>query len=93
MSGYGIATIIVEATETSGTRIQARVAVQHGRPVILTSAVVNANKWAQALEERPNVYVAHNTDELEHLITQLEREDRLMRDMQRDLLVSMDFGY
>ena len=40
MSGLGRASIIVEASEHSGTRIQARVAVEHGRPVILTDFVV-----------------------------------------------------
>lgn len=34
MSGYGLATVVVEAGETSGARAQARIAVEHGRPVI-----------------------------------------------------------
>jgi predicted Rossmann fold nucleotide-binding protein DprA/Smf involved in DNA uptake len=40
MSGYGMATVVVEAGEHSGARAQARMAVEHGRPVILTSAAV-----------------------------------------------------
>ena len=40
MSGLGRASVIVEAGEYSGTRIQARVGVEHGRPVILTDRVV-----------------------------------------------------
>lgn len=39
MSGYGLATIVVEAGEYSGSRIQARTAGEHGRPVILTDSV------------------------------------------------------
>jgi DNA processing protein len=58
MSGYGLATIVVEAGEHSGARIQARLAVEHGRPVILTSDVVERNAWAQALATRPGVAVA-----------------------------------
>lgn len=42
MSGYGRVTV-VEAGEHSGARIQARRAVAHGRPVILTELVVKAN--------------------------------------------------
>lgn len=42
MSGYGRATIVVEASEHSGARIQARQAVAHGRLVILTDLVVKA---------------------------------------------------
>lgn len=58
MSGYGIATVVVEAGEQSGARAQARMAVEHGRPVILTDLVVSKNTWAQALVNRPGVRVA-----------------------------------
>jgi DNA processing protein len=49
MSGYGLATIVVEAGELSGTRIQARLAGEHGRPVILTERVVEATSWGRGL--------------------------------------------
>ncbi len=58
MSGYGLATVVVEAGEHSGARVQARIAVEHGRPVILTDAVVKRNEWAQALLGRPGVHQA-----------------------------------
>ena len=62
MSGYGIATVVVEAGERSGARIQARLAVEHGRQVILTSQVVAGNQWARALVGRPGVHVASGVD-------------------------------
>lgn len=68
MSGYGRGTIVVEAGETSGTRIQARVAVGHGRPVILTDMVVKATDWAKALVGRPGVHVVTSTRELDETI-------------------------
>jgi DNA processing protein len=58
MSGYGLATVVVEAGERSGARVQARMAVEHGRPVILTELVVERNEWARALVSRPGVHVA-----------------------------------
>jgi DNA processing protein len=58
ISGYGLATVVVEAGEHSGARGQARIAVEHGRPVILTDAVVRQNEWAQEFLGRPGVYVA-----------------------------------
>ena len=58
MSGYGLATVVVEAGEQSGSRAQARIAVEHGRPVILTSLVVQRNAWARALVGRPGVHLA-----------------------------------
>ncbi|TPF86512.1 DNA-binding protein [Bifidobacterium sp. UTCIF-37] len=85
MSGYGIATVVVEANEYSGTRIQARQAQQHGRPVILRDTVAASTEWGRRLAGRPGVYVAstvsqvhdillrllHLGDELDHAIDQL----------------------
>lgn len=71
MSGLGRASVIVEAGERSGTRIQARVAVEHGRPVILTDAVVKATSWGQAMAHRPGVYVAGSTAEVMDLVADL----------------------
>ncbi|CAN5751989.1 hypothetical protein BH18ACT7_BH18ACT7_25690 [soil metagenome] len=64
MSGYGRATIVVEAGEHSGARIQARQAIAHGRPVILTDLVVKANEWSTDLIGQPGVHVASNTTEI-----------------------------
>lgn len=66
MSGLGLATIIAEAGETSGTRGQARDAMRHGRPVILAEAVAQGTAWGRDLADgtRSNVYVAHNSEDL-----------------------------
>ncbi|MFE6864498.1 DNA-processing protein DprA [Nocardia sp. NPDC057668] len=63
MSAYGFATIIVEAGEKSGTRIQAREAVAHGRPVILNETVIQATTWGRKLMNEPGVYVASSPQE------------------------------
>ena len=74
MSGYGLATVVVEAGEQGGSRAQARIAVKHGRPVILTSPVVERNDWARALVGRPGVHVAGRLqavlDIVDHLIAE-----------------------
>ena len=71
MSGYGLATVVVEAGERSGSRAQARIAVEHGRPVILTSLVVERNDWARALVGRPGVHVADRLQALLDVVDQL----------------------
>jgi DNA processing protein len=71
MSGFGRATVVVEAGEHSGARIQARKAVSHGRPVILTDLVVDANKWPADLLGRPGVHVAAGTAEIMSLIEKI----------------------
>lgn len=68
MSGYGLATIVIEASEHSGSRIQARVAGQHGRPVILTSDVVEFTSWGRDLVGNPNVFVASSISEMDDAV-------------------------
>lgn len=72
MSGYGLATAVVEAGETSGARAQARIAVEHGRQVILTDRVVGANEWAQKLIGRPGVHVAGSVAAVLDVVEQVE---------------------
>ncbi len=64
MSGMGLASVVVEAGEHSGARIQARVAVEHGRPVILTDLVVERTQWGRELSTRPGVFVASSITEV-----------------------------
>ena len=74
MSGYGLATVVVEAGEHSGARAQARMAVEHGRPVILTDLVVERNDWAQALVDRPGIHVASSLSSALDVVDQLIAE-------------------
>jgi DNA processing protein len=67
MSGYAAATVVVEAGQQSGARIQARLALQHGRPVVLTDRVIGL-EWATALARNPGVYVVRSTTELLHVV-------------------------
>ena len=71
MSGYGLATVVIEAGETSGARAQARMAVEHGRQVILTNQVVAQNQWAARLVGRPGVHVANSVDDVMHIVEQV----------------------
>lgn len=60
-----------EAGEHSGARIQARKAVSHGRPVILTDLVVDSNKWPSDLIGRPGVHVVSSTDEIMSVVDRI----------------------
>ncbi len=68
MSGYGLATVVVEAGEQSGARVQARLAVEHGRPAVLTRLVVERNEWAKALLGRPGIHVADDVRSIVSII-------------------------
>ena len=82
MSAYGRDTVVVEAGETSGARIQARMAVEHGRPVILSDAVVRSTAWGKALVGRPGVHVAATAPEallhIERLLADEQEVGRLL---------------
>ena len=65
--------VVVEASETSGARTATRLALAQGRPVFLTSTLVERQPWARQLAERPGTYVfdhaAEITTTLERLIS------------------------
>lgn len=85
MSGYGLATFVVEAGEHSGARAQARMAVEHGRPVILSDLVVASTDWGRRMVGRPGVTVATSIDEVtatvEEIRSQAERIDTALDEL------------
>lgn len=54
MSGLAAGTVIIEATQRSGARIQARRALAHGRPVFLARELLDQS-WARELAADPGV--------------------------------------
>jgi DNA processing protein len=51
MSGLALATVVVEAGRTSGARMQARMALYHGRAVFLLHSLVASHDWAREYVE------------------------------------------
>jgi DNA processing protein len=51
MSGLALATYVIEASETSGAKRQARAALEHGRTVFLPTALVRGHAWARKFAE------------------------------------------
>ena len=70
MSGMGLATVIVEATHTSGARVQARLALAQGRPVFLREALLEQG-WARELAARPGVHVFDDADQVTATVERL----------------------
>lgn len=63
MSGYGRATIVVGASEKSGTRHQAKAAVGHSRGLILTPQVAYETSWGRKFVAANLAQVAHSPAE------------------------------
>ena len=70
MSGISLATVVVEASHTSGSRMQARLALAHGRPVFLRHTLL-AQPWARELAERPGTHVVSSPSEITDVIERL----------------------
>jgi DNA processing protein len=64
MSGYASATVVVEAAWRSGARMQARLALEHGRRVFLLNSLLE-HDWAREYAQRPGVAVVEAADEVE----------------------------
>ena len=77
MSGLSLATVIAEASHTSGARIQARQALTHGRPVFVSRPLLG-QRWAQELAARPGVYVIDSPAEITTAIARLHDSDVLI---------------
>jgi DNA processing protein len=70
MSGFARATVVVEASHTSGARMQARIALEHGRPVFLLESLLE-HAWAVDYQHRPGTYVVSDAEQI------VEKLDRL----------------
>lgn len=68
MSAYSIATVIVAAQETSGTRHQAHACLDHDRPLILLPQVAQHTTWGKEMTTRAGVHIAHDLDELTSIL-------------------------
>ena len=90
MSGYAAATVVVEAPWQSGARIQARLALQHGRPVVMPRELLE-HDWARDYAERPGVYVVESTDELLAVAEKLVAEAVAGPDRLRELSTVVQF--
>jgi DNA processing protein len=77
MSGIARATVVVEATYTSGARMQARLALEHGRPVVLMEALLE-HEWARAYAKRPGVHVVAEVAEVVDLLDRLYAPDLVL---------------
>ncbi len=77
MSGYAAATVVIEAAWKSGARMQARLALEHGRPVFLHDSLLE-HDWAVEYHRRGAVIVSSASDVLAALEERLAPPDELV---------------
>jgi DNA processing protein len=69
MSGLGQGTVVIEASVTSGAKLQAKNAEQHGKLVFLVDSLVTNQQWAQRMltESRRAILVREPREVIERL--------------------------
>lgn len=87
MSGMAQGTVVVEASSTSGAKMQARLATEHGKQVFLLRSLTTSQKWAKSyVDKRGAIEVDHLEDILRHLASP---ERITAKAMQRQLTLDL----
>jgi DNA processing protein len=64
MSGIAQGTVVVEASATSGAKMQARFALQHGKKVFLPQSLVDRYQWAARYAQEHNARVVKDVQDV-----------------------------
>jgi DNA processing protein len=64
MSGMAAGTVVVEAAATSGAKMQARLALEHGKRLFLPETLVADQEWASKYAARPGVTVVRDLNDI-----------------------------
>jgi DNA processing protein len=74
-SGMSQGTVVIEASKTSGAKMQARLALEHGKRVFLVSRLVTSQPWARKyVEDRGAIEITSVDDVLTRLRSPAEIE-------------------
>lgn len=69
-SGLSQGTVVIEASSTSGAKMQARLALDHGKKVFLVKSLVTDQEWAQNyVQKRGAIEVASPDEVISHLVS------------------------
>ena len=71
MSGMGVGTVVIEASKTSGAKMQARLALDHGKRLFLVNTLVMREQWAQRYAEHPGATVIESVDDVVDVLAAL----------------------
>ena len=64
MSAYAQASLVIQADDRSGARLQARIAAKQGRAVYLYEPIMKHEAWAQGMVEKSQARFIQSVDEL-----------------------------
>ncbi|PBC78924.1 DNA processing protein [Streptomyces sp. TLI_235] len=73
-SGISKASVVIEASRTSGAKMQARVASEQGKYVLLLRSLVDEQEWARKMVDSGKAHVITSTDQAIGIIEQPVRD-------------------
>jgi DNA processing protein len=89
MSGIAQGTVVIEASATSGAKMQARLALQHGKKVFLLRSLVDNYPWAARYATERNARIV---DEVEDVVGELADPAAIRDADNRRLQLSLELG-
>ena len=72
-SGISQGTVVIEATSTSGAKMQARLAIEHGKKVFLLRSLVTCQPWAPDYVNRRGAIEVATVEEVSARLAEPER--------------------
>lgn len=73
IAGLSAASLLIEATERSGTRIEANFALAQGRPVLLWGPILGQQQWARDFARTPGVSIVSSAAEIRKHVAESHR--------------------
>jgi DNA processing protein len=89
MSGIAQGTVVIEASNTSGAKMQARIALEHGKKVFLLRSLTEQQDWARKYVESRG---ATMVEDVEDVVRALAPADRIHAADFRRAQLAMQFG-
>ena len=79
---------MIEASSTSGAKMQARLALEHGKKVFLISSLVTTQPWAKTyVDERGAIEVS----DVDEMIAQLAAPERVRQATQQQQQLALQY--
>jgi DNA processing protein len=87
-SGLGQGTVVIEASATSGAKMQARLALEHGKLVFILRSLVETHKWARDYVGRGAIAI----DSADSVISHLRTVESIRRATAQQRTLALEFA-
>lgn len=82
-SGISQGTVVIEASRKSGAKMQARIALEHGKKVFLLSSLVESQEWAQIYVEEHGAIEINSVDDVTKHLAPSDRLQKVVEQRQQ----------